>query len=126
MRYPIPFKTKTMQIEFDFGILTKGKMKYDFTEPMGKHLDVKINGTLKAKNWIVGTGDAAKACEKLALRMALEVYIRSCIEAASSITIDSVVKILVGVGFSSEAIKEEARSGYFSVFFLFKPAETEG
>lgn len=95
-------------------------MKYNFMEPINKHIDVKINGSLKAKSWLQGVPQAAQGCERLAIWMALEVYIRASIETSSAITLESAIRVLSGIGFEKQAITEEARSGYFSVFFIFR------
>lgn len=107
-------------MQLDFSILKEGYMKYDFSGPITQHLEVKINGILNPKSWIRGIPEAAQRCEKIALRMALEVYVRACVDQGSPITIESAIRILSGIGFDKEAIIQEAKDGYFSVFFIMK------
>lgn len=113
-------KAMTMQLNLDFSILKVGRMKYNFAAPMSERLEVKINGVLNPKSWIRGIPEAAQKCEKIALRMALEVFVRHCVELSASITIEGAVKVLTGIGFDEKAIREEARDGYFSIFFILK------
>ncbi|GEP95549.1 UBA domain-containing protein [Chitinophaga cymbidii] len=92
--------------------------KYDFQEPLNSSLEVKINGTLNTKSWIRGKELAANGCCQVALRMALDTYLRTCfVKGTDDHSIDDAVRVLTEMGYAEDEIREAAKDSYFSVFF---------
>lgn len=92
--------------------------KYDFQKPLDEFLNVKITPTIDGKKWVVGKAEAADGSCRIALRLALDVYLRTCFAKGSDDhSIEDAVRVLTEIGYAEDEIREAAQDSYFSVFF---------